>query len=34
MLLMAAVVTVGIYVTKRDAQREAERKYEFNISLC
>ena len=27
MLLMAAVITVGVYVAKRDAQR----KYEFNI---
>jgi len=31
MLLMAAVITVGVYVEKRDAQRDAERKYEFNI---
>ena len=31
MLLMAAVVTVGVYVAKRDARRDAERKYEFNI---
>ena len=31
MLLMAVVITVGVYVAKRDAQRDAERKYEFNI---
>ena len=31
MLLMAAVITVGVYVAKRDAQRDAERKYEFNV---
>ena len=31
MLLMAAVITVGVYVAKRDAPRDAERKYEFNV---
>lgn len=30
-LLMAAIITAGIYVAKRDEQRMAEWKYEFNI---
>ena len=30
-LLSAAIVAVGAWSAKRDAQREAERKYEFNI---
>lgn len=30
-LLMASIIIAGIYVAKRDEQRMAERKYEFNI---
>ena len=33
-LLFAAIIALGVWIAQRDAQREAEQQYEFNIIVA